>query len=49
MRVMLVSLALFVSACTGPGCASSTPSAQPFEEGHVGPVVPGNGDGGNNV
>jgi hypothetical protein len=49
MRVMLVSLALFASACTGPGCASSTPSAQSLEEGYVGPVVLGNGDGGNNM
>ena len=44
MRVVLVSVALFVSACTTPGRASSNPSALFLEGGYMGPGVQGIND-----
>jgi hypothetical protein len=43
---VLVSVALFVSACTIPGASLSNPSALLPEEAYAGPRVEGNGDGG---
>jgi hypothetical protein len=45
LRVMVVSVALCVSACTGPGHSSSTPSANPSLGGYAGPKDSGNGNG----
>jgi hypothetical protein len=45
MRVVLVSIALFVSACTAPGHSISNPSGIPSEGGYAGPKGSGNGDG----
>ena len=46
IRVVLVSVVLFVSACTMPGRSSSTPSALPPEGEYAGPKDSGNGGGG---
>jgi hypothetical protein len=45
MRVVLVSIALFVSACTAPGHPISNPSGIPSEGGYAEPKGSGNGDG----
>jgi hypothetical protein len=44
MRVVLVSVALFVSACTSPGRTSSNPSALFLEGGYMGSGVQGIND-----
>jgi hypothetical protein len=49
MRVVLASMALFVSACTTPGHSNSSPAAIPAEGGQAGTVGSGNGDGGNDM
>ena len=49
MRVALVFMVLWASACTGPGHASSAPSAMPSEGGHAGSKHSGNGNGGNGM
>jgi hypothetical protein len=49
MRVMMVSLALLVSVCTAPGHSSSTPSAHSPEGGRAGPMIQGDGDGGDGM
>jgi hypothetical protein len=46
IRVMLVILLLFVSACTAPGHSRSNPSAHSLDGGLAGPLTSGNGDGG---
>jgi hypothetical protein len=45
MRVVLVAMILFVSACTAPGRSSSTPGALPSEAEYAGPKDSGNGGG----
>jgi uncharacterized protein YbdZ (MbtH family) len=45
MRVVLVSTALCVSACSAPGHSISNPSGMPSEGGYAGPKDPGNGNG----
>jgi hypothetical protein len=45
MTLVLVVVVLSVSACTAPGHLSSTPSAQPAEEGRSGSRARGNGGG----
>jgi hypothetical protein len=49
MRVMMVSLALSVSACTAPGHSLPNPPAHSGNEGLGGPLTSGDGDGGNGM
>jgi hypothetical protein len=49
LRVLVVFLALFVSACTGPGHSGLTPSAHSLEGELAGPMIQGDGDGGNGM
>jgi hypothetical protein len=49
MRVMMVSLALSVSACTAPGHSSSGPAAHSPDGGLAGPLTSGDGDGGSGM
>jgi hypothetical protein len=48
-RVVLVALALWVSACTGPGHSTSAPSAHSPEGGQARPKLSGNGNGGSGM
>jgi hypothetical protein len=45
IRVTVVAVALCVSACTGPGHSTPTPSANPSEGGYAEPKSQGNGGG----
>jgi hypothetical protein len=45
VRVLLITLVLCVSACTGPGHSTSVPSAHSREGGRAGPKLSGNGNG----
>jgi hypothetical protein len=49
MRVVLVAVVLWVSACTTPGGSSSNPSAMPADGGYAGTADSGNGDGGSGM
>jgi hypothetical protein len=49
MRVMMVSLAFSVSACTASSQSRWTPSAHSPEGGHGGPMIQGNGNGGSGM
>jgi hypothetical protein len=46
MRVVLVFVALCMSACTALSHSSSNPSDMPSDRGYVGPMIQGDGDGG---
>jgi hypothetical protein len=49
MRVMMVSVVVFVSGCTAPGHSLSTPSARTPTGGHEGALDAGDGNGGNGM
>jgi hypothetical protein len=48
-RVVLVALAVCVSACTGPGHSSSAPSGHSPEGGYAEPMLSEDGDGGSGM
>jgi hypothetical protein len=49
MRVMVVSLALSVSACAAPGYPLPNSPAHSADEGPARPLTSGDGDGGNGM
>jgi hypothetical protein len=49
MWVMMVSLALSVSACTARGHSLPNPPTHSADEGLAGPLTSGDGDGGNGI
>jgi hypothetical protein len=48
MRVVLLSMVLFISACTAPGRSISAPSGLSSEGGYTKSQVKGNGNGNGN-
>jgi hypothetical protein len=49
LRVMMVALALSMSACTAPGHSSSTPAVHSPDDEPTGQMLQGDGDGGSGM